>query len=115
MSDKRLYARLAVANPKTNRISLSREFIEVSEKDVSKMPLPDHVVRVDLFENKEQEKPKRRIILGVEKVYSAADIENEFGPHFSAQLAESGATEAGFIGTFSKLVPLLPGDELVRR
>jgi hypothetical protein len=111
MSGTRLYARLATANPKTHRISLSRDFIEVSEHDVTQMTLPDHVVRVDLFEAKEDTKPKRRIILGVEKIYSTAAVEDEFGPHFSAQLIESGATEAGFISSLGKLVPLMPGDE----
>lgn len=108
----RLFARLAIANPTTQKISLSEEFIEVSEHDLSAMILPDHVVRVDLFTTREETKPKRRIIIGAEKIYSHAAIEDEFGPMFADRLAEIGAGYAVFIETLGKLIPAMPGDQV---
>lgn len=108
----RLYARLAVANPQTHKISLSKEFIEVSEHEVGTMALPDHVVRMDLFEAKEHPKPKRRILMGVQKLYSASDIEDEFGPMLADKITRTGAAHAAFIEGLGKLVPAMPGDEI---
>lgn len=112
---RRLFARLAIAHPKTHKISLSKDFIEVSERDVTQMVLPDHVVRIDLFEAREHEKPARRIILGVEQIYSHADIEDEFGQFFADKIAEAGAGHAAFIPDLGKLIPTLPGDEIWHR
>lgn len=111
----RFFARLAIADPKTQKISLSREFIEVSEHDINAMVLPDHVVRVDLFEHKDHKQPKRRILMGVEKVYSTTAIEDEFGPFFADRIAETGAAAAAFIAGLGKLIPILPGDEIRHR
>ena len=109
----KLFARLAVVNPKTSRISLTREFIEVSEHDISTMTLPDHVVRVDLFSSKTDEKPSRRILMGVHKVYEKNAVEDEFGPMFADHLNQSGASQAAFISNLGKLIPVLPGDEII--
>lgn len=108
----RLYARLAIANPETHRISLARDFVEVSGTDIHSMDLPAHVVRVDFFIDITARNPEKRVFVGEHEIYSTADVEEHFGPMFVETLSEAGATHALFLATLNKLVPVRPGDEI---
>lgn len=108
----RLYARLAIANPETQKVSLSKDFVEVSGTDVRDMNLPAHVVRVDFFADITARKPDKRVFIGQHEIYSADDLEEEFGPHFSEHISGSGATHALYMPHLNKLVPVQPGDEI---
>lgn len=108
----RLFARLAIANPETHKISLTKDFIEVSGTDVRSMDLPAHVVRVDFFTDITARKPEKRVFVGTHEIYSADDVEEHFGPMFADPLAEAGATHALFMPDMNKLIPVLPGDEI---
>lgn len=108
----RLFARLAIADPQTHKISLTREFIEVSGTNVHDMTLPPHVVRVDFFADITAKKPQKRVFIGPHEIYSKDDIETHFGPMFVDHVAEAGASHAVFMPDMNKLVPALPGDEI---
>lgn len=108
----RLYARLAIANPETHKISLTKDFVEVSGTDIGSMDLPAHVVRVDFFADMTARKPDKRVFVGDHEIYSTADVEEHFGPMFVDTLSEAGATHAVFMAAFNKLVPVQAGDEM---
>ncbi len=108
----RLYARLAIANPDTHRVCLTKEFVEVSGTDIGKMDLPAHVVRVDFFADITSGKPDKRVFVGEHEIYSTDAVEEHFGPMFVATLCEAGATHALFMSSLNKLVPVMPGDEI---
>lgn len=107
----RLFARLARAHPETHKISLSREFIEVSGTDVHQMNLPPDVVRVDFFADITARTPTKRVFTGTHQLMSRDEIEEHFGPMFSDRVDEAGASHAVFIPDMNKLIPALPGDE----
>jgi hypothetical protein len=108
----RLFARLAIANPDTHKISLTKEFVEVSGTDIRTMDLPAHVVRVDFFADISSSKPDKRVFIGEHEVYSTEAIEEHFGPMFVEHLSEAGATHAVFMSSMNKLIPVMPGDEI---
>jgi hypothetical protein len=110
--EKRLFARLAIANPKTHKVSLTKDFVEVSGTDIRSMDLPAHVVRVDFFADITARKPDKRVFIGEHDIYSTADVEEHFGPMFVDPLTEAGATHAVFMADMNKLIPALPGDEI---
>lgn len=107
-----LFARLAIADPNTHKVSLTKEFVEVSGTDIGAMTLPANVVRVDFFADITSRKPDKRVFVGQHEILSVASIEENFGPLFVDSLTEVGATQAIFMAALNKLMPVLPGDEI---
>lgn len=109
---EKLYARFAIAKP-TGKVSLTREFVEVSGTNIKDMTLPDNVVRVDFFADLTAEQPAKRVFLGVDQVYNKSDIDHHYGEFFTHQIEEAGGSHAVLLAGLGKLVPAQIGDEFV--